>query len=376
MAGTSLRLESLHRRYGKVRAVDDLTLELPAGEFVTLLGPSGCGKTTTLNLIAGLDRADSGAIYLGQRNITRTPPNERGMAIVFQNYALYPHMSVFDNMAFSLKLQRRPRPEIRDRVRHTAELLGIGHLLDRRPGQLSGGQQQRVALGRAMVKRPSVFLLDEPFSNLDAALRARMRTEVKHLHQSLGTTSVFVTHDQEEAMTLSDRIAVMRDGRLVQYGTQHEVYSRPCDTYVATFLGKPRMSLLDGALHRDGDAVSFVAPGIRLDLGPAAAIGLRDGDWPRVAAGLRAEDVSLAGPAPDDTGTPGGAGPLTMPARVELLEPIGSDTFVELSVGEGATLVARVAPEHPVAVGDRVTAVVKPGRVHLFDLDSTQRIAG
>jgi multiple sugar transport system ATP-binding protein len=182
-------------------------------------------------------------------------------------------------------------------------------------------------------------------------------------------------------MTLSDRIAVMRDGRLVQYGTQHEVYSRPCDTYVATFLGKPRMSLLDGALQREGDAVSFVAPGVRLDLGPAAAIGLRDGDWPRVAAGLRAEDVSLAGPVPGGAGAsgpagaPGSTGPLTMPARVELLEPIGSDTFVELSVGEGATLVARVAPEHPVAVGDRVTAVVKPGRVHLFDLDSTQRIA-
>ncbi|MEV0129666.1 ABC transporter ATP-binding protein [Dactylosporangium sp. NPDC050688] len=362
MAGVSLRLESIYRRYGKVTAVNDLSLELPAGKFITLLGPSGCGKTTTLNLIAGLDQADGGSIHMGERDITRVPPNERGMAIVFQNYALYPHMSVFDNIAFGLRLQRRPKPEIQSRVRHTAELLAIEHLLDRRPGQLSGGQQQRVALGRAMVKRPAVFLLDEPFSNLDAALRARMRTEVKHLHQSLGTTSVFVTHDQEEAMTLSDLIAVMRDGKLVQYGTQHEVYGKPRDMYVATFLGKPRMSLIEGSLERHADEVVFTAPGLRLGLGTAASIGLHDGEWPRVAAGLRAEDVSLGAP-----------GALSFDAQVALLEPIGSDTFVELEVG-GATVVARVPPEDPVAVGDRVTAVIKPGRVHLFDLDSTERI--
>ena len=348
--GATLRLDSLVRRYGKTVAVDDLTLELPAGEFVTLLGPSGCGKTTTLNLIAGLDRADGGTIHLGERDITRVPPNERGMAIVFQNYALYPHMSVFDNMAFSLKLQKRPKAEIRARVGSVAEALAIGHLLDRRPGQLSGGQQQRVALGRAMVKRPAVFLLDEPFSNLDAALRARMRTEVKHLHQSLGTTSIFVTHDQEEAMTLSDRIAVMRDGKLVQYGSQSEVYARPCNTYVATFLGKPRMSLLEGSLEQHADGVTFAAKGIRLDLGQPGAIGLQ----PReagVTAGLRAEDVSLGEP-----------GPLSFPAVVRLLEPIGSDTFVELDAS-GAVVIARVAPDHPVAVGDRVTATVRPGRI-------------
>ena len=362
MAGATLRLESLYRRYGKVTAVDDLNLELPAGRFVTLLGPSGCGKTTTLNLIAGLERADGGTIHLGDRDITKVPPNERGMAIVFQNYALYPHMSVFDNMAFSLKLQHRPKAEIRSRVSRVAEALSIGHLLTRRPGQLSGGQQQRVALGRAMVKRPSVFLLDEPFSNLDAALRARMRTEVKHLHQSLGTTSVFVTHDQEEAMTLSDFIAVMRDGKLVQYGTQHEVYGTPCNTYVATFLGKPRMSLIEGELERGADGVAFVAPGVRLELGSEAGIGLADGDWPKVAAGLRAEDVSLGDP-----------GPLSFGATVQLLEPIGSDTFVELGVG-GAVVVARGAPDHKVAVGDTVHATVKPGRVHLFDVASTNRI--
>ena len=362
MAGTTLRLESIYRRYGKVTAVDDLSLELPAGKFVTLLGPSGCGKTTTLSVIAGLDRADGGSIYLGEKDITRTPPNERGMAIVFQNYALYPHMSVFDNLAFGLKLQRRPKPEVQARVRHTAEILGIDHLLERRPGQLSGGQQQRVALGRAMVKRPAVFLFDEPFSNLDAALRARMRTEVKRLHQSVGATSIFVTHDQEEAMTLSDLIAVMRDGKLVQYGTQREVYAKPSNIYVATFLGKPRMSLIEGALEQHADTVIFTAPGIRLDLGPASAIGLRPGNWPRVAAGLRAEDVSL-----------GSAGPLTFEATVGLQEPIGSDTFVELEAGESA-VVARIPPDHLVSTGERVTAIVKPGRVHLFDLETTARI--
>jgi multiple sugar transport system ATP-binding protein len=363
MSGASLRLESIYRRYGKVTAVDDLSLELPAGKFVTLLGPSGCGKTTTLSVIAGLDKADGGAIYLGDKDITKVPPNERGMAIVFQNYALYPHMTVFDNLGFGLRIQRRPKPEVEARVRHTAELLAIGHLLDRRPGQLSGGQQQRVALGRAMVKKPAVFLFDEPFSNLDAALRARMRTEVKRLHQTLGTTSVFVTHDQEEAMTLSDLIAVMRDGKLVQYGSQREVYAKPRNLYVATFLGKPRMSLVEGTLERHADTVVFTAPGgIRLDLGSAAAIGLRDGEWPRVAAGLRAEDVSL--------GVPGG---LSFDAKVGMQEPIGSDTFVELEVGT-STVVARIAPEHTAELGQRVTAVIKPGRVHLFDLDSTERI--
>src|SRR5688500_7690432 len=341
----SLRLDGLARNFGKVRALDELSLDIPQGAFVTLLGPSGCGKSTTLNLIAGLDQPDAGTVHLGGRDITSMPPNERRMAMVFQNYALYPHMTAFDNIAFSLKLQRRPKDEVQKRVTLVAEMLDIAHLMRRKPGQLSGGQQQRVALGRALVKEPLVFLLDEPFSNLDAALRSRMRTEVKHLHLRLGTTSVFVTHDQEEAMTLSDLIAVMRDGKLVQYGTQREVYSKPSNIYVATFLGKPRMSLVEGSLERHADAVIFTSPGIRLDLGSAASLGLRDGQWPRVAAGLRAEDVSL--------GIPGGAG-MSFEAKVGLQEPIGSDTFVELEVG-AATVVARIAPEHLVEDGERVT---------------------
>jgi multiple sugar transport system ATP-binding protein len=362
-----VRLDGVSRRYGAVRALDQLSLDLPDGKFITLLGPSGCGKSTTLSLIAGLDQPDEGSIYLGGRDITRVPPNERGMAIVFQNYALYPHMSVFGNLAFSLKLQRRTKSEIQHRVQEVAEILSIEHLLNRKPGQLSGGQQQRVAIGRALVKEPNVYLLDEPFSNLDAALRARMRTEIKRLHLSLGTTSIFVTHDQEEAMTLSDFVAVMREGRLVQYGTQNDVYFRPTNTYVATFLGKPRMSLIEGALERHEDAVEFVAPDLHLSLGTAAQLGLRNGKWDQVLAGVRAEDVSVV---PSANGSR-----LSFKAQVQLLEPMGSDTFVELVTGRN-TIMARVAPDLPLSVGDNVLAQLRAGRVHLFDAQSTERITG
>jgi multiple sugar transport system ATP-binding protein len=275
-------------------------------------------------------------------------------------------MTAFDNIAFSLKLQHRPKDEIQRRVRATAELLDIGHLLARKPGQLSGGQQQRVALGRALVKEPLIFLLDEPFSNLDAALRSRMRTEVKHLHLRLGTTSVFVTHDQEEAMTLSDLIAVMRDGHLVQFGTQHEVYRRPANTYVATFVGKPKMSLVEGELEHHDGSVEFVGQGIRIGLGAPAAIGLAGGARSGVALGVRAEDVriQLNGAA---------ATSRTFNATVGIMEPIGSDTFVELGVGP-ATIVARAAPDIDVSLGQEVRADVAPGRIHLFDLESGQRI--
>ena len=277
MADIALRLEGVSRFFGTVKAVDNLSIDIPSGAFVSLLGPSGCGKSTTLNLIAGLDRLDEGRILLGDQDITETPPNERRMAMVFQNYALYPHLTAYDNIAFGLKLQHRPKDEIRTRVNAVAEALDIAHLMKRKPGQLSGGQQQRVALGRAMAKDPLVFLLDEPFSNLDAGLRSRMRTEVKHLHLKLGTTSVFVTHDQEEAMSLSDLIAVMRDGKVVQLGTAREVYRNPRDLYVATFVGKPKMSLVDGALERSNGEVMFVSPDLRIGLGSAAELGLQDG---------------------------------------------------------------------------------------------------
>ncbi len=367
MSDMALRLEHVSRHFGKVRAVDDLNLEIPSGTFVTLLGPSGCGKSTTLSMIAGLDRLDGGKILLGDQDITDTPPNERRMAMVFQNYALYPHMTAYDNIAFGLKLQHRPKAEVESRVKAVAESLDISHLLKRKPGQMSGGQQQRVALGRALVKEPVVFLLDEPFSNLDAGLRSRMRTEVKHLHLKLGTTSVFVTHDQEEAMSLSDFIAVMRDGKIVQFGPTREIYRRPRDLYVATFVGKPKMSLVDGELTSANGQVAFASADLRIELGTPAAIGLREGTYSRVALGVRAEDVRVrADGAPVDTAR-------SFSATVQLLEPIGSDTFVELAAGD-ATIVARVAPDAGLALGQTVTAELLPGRIHVFEREQGERI--
>ena len=366
MVAASLSLRGLTRLYGPVRAVDDLDLEVPEGAFVTLLGPSGCGKSTTLNLIAGLDEPTSGTILLGDRDVTAVPPNERRMAMVFQNYALYPSMTVFENIGFSLKLRKRPTAEINERVTAVAEMLDIGHLLHRKPAELSGGQQQRVALGRALVKQPLVFLLDEPFSNLDASLRARMRTEVKHLHLALGTTSVFVTHDQEEAMTLSDLICVMRDGKIIQSGSQSEIYTRPRNLYVAEFVGKPRMSIVNGSLEHGADGVTFVGQGLRIDLGPAAGIGLKDGQTSTVVLGVRAEDVLVS----TDTSTivaPGFA------AKVGLTEPVGSDTFVELEAGE-ASIVARVDPDLSLALDQPVSARLRRSAIHLFASDSGERL--
>jgi multiple sugar transport system ATP-binding protein len=367
MSDMALRLDHVSRYFGKVKAVDDLSLEIPAGTFVTLLGPSGCGKSTTLAMIAGLDQMDGGRIMLGDQDITRTPPNERRMAMVFQNYALYPHMTAYDNIAFGLKLQHRPKAEVDARVKAVAENLDISHLLKRKPGQMSGGQQQRVALGRALVKEPLVFLLDEPFSNLDAGLRSRMRTEVKHLHLKLGTTSVFVTHDQEEAMSLSDYIAVMRDGKIVQFGTTKDIHRHPRDLYVATFVGKPRMSLVDGELSTADGQVSFVSADLRVRLGAPGEIGLRDGTFTKVAMGVRAEDVRVwtSGAPPDPA--------RSFNATVQLLEPIGSDTFVELSAGD-ATIVARVPPDAGLTIGQTVTAELTSGRIHLFEREQGERI--
>ena len=365
--GMTLRLDSVSRHYGRVRAVDDLSLEVPARSFVTLLGPSGCGKSTTLSLIAGLERLDNGRVYLGDRDITDEPPNERRMAMVFQNYALYPHMNAFDNIAFGLKLQRRPKPEIRQRVTAIAEILGIEHLLGRKPGQLSGGQQQRVALGRALVKEPVVFLLDEPFSNLDAGLRARMRSEVKRLHLRLQTTSVFVTHDQEEAMTLSDLIAVMRDGKVVQYGSPREIYARPNSLYVASFVGKPSMSLVPATLELRDDELFLLGTNLRLRLGRPDEVLDGQASSREVIAGFRAENLRVVhGTVADPERVFGGV--------VQLIEPIGSDTFVELEAG-GATVVARVHPDESLEIGQTVNVSVDAASVHLFEPSAGARLS-
>src|SRR4051794_23321655 len=314
-------LEGVAKTFGTVQAVRDVSFAIEDRSFVTLLGPSGCGKTTTLNMIAGLEKITRGEIFLDDQRITDWAPHERSMAMVFQNYALYPHMNVYGNMAFSLKLSRRPKREIDERVRRVAKSLEIDHLLDRRVAQLSGGQQQRVALARAMVKEPKVFLFDEPLSNLDAALRTRMRSEIKKLHQQLRATSIFVTHDQEEAMMLSDYIAVMRDGQIVQYGPADEIYRRPQHLYVATFIGKPRMSPTEGHLRVSAGRISNESDDLRPSWPNATNNQAVAPLGAQAVVGIRAEDVHVA--AAD-----GASGTDKMVGEVGLREPLVSDSFV------------------------------------------------
>lgn len=356
-------LQHISKSFGMVQAVRDVSLEIADHAFVTLLGPSGCGKTTTLNLIAGLEKATRGDILLDGTRITDWAPHERGMAMVFQNYALYPHKNVFGNIAFALQLQKRPKTEIEERVKRVARALELEHLLERRVSQLSGGQQQRVALARAMVKEPKVFLFDEPLSNLDAALRTRMRIEIKKLHQQLHTTSIFVTHDQEEAMILSDYIAVMRDGIVVQYGPADDVYRKPSELYVGTFIGKPRMGTVEGRLQVRGGQAIFETEGLRLvwsSARPDIAI-----DQP-VTLGIRAEDLRLLAPGEP---TPGDG----FTSEVALLEPLGSDTFVEIMRG-AVSLTGRVEPDRRLKMGEAVTVQLPWKKLHFFEAGSGKRV--
>ncbi len=363
---SSVAIAGLSKAFGAVRAVRDFSLEIPEGSFVTLLGPSGCGKTTTLNLIAGLESPDGGSIVIDGVDVTDFAPHERGMAMVFQSYALYPHKNVFGNLAFSLQLAKVPRVEIDRRVREVADLLEIGALLDRRVGQLSGGQQQRVSLARALVKEPSVFLFDEPLSNLDAALRVRTRNEIKKLHQQLRTTSIFVTHDQEEAMVLSDLVAVMKDGIIEQAGTPDDIYQRPRSVDVATFVGKPRITVLPARLTVSGDEATLASDDLQLTV-PAASLRLEDSSGARdVQVGIRSEDVSVHW-----SSVPSGA----VPARVALVEPLGSDTFLELEIG-AASVTARVEAARRPAVGEQVSLTFRPEAIHLFDGSSGVRVNG
>ena len=359
-------LRGVAKSFGPVQAVREVSLEIPDHTFVTLLGPSGCGKTTTLNLIAGLEKVTRGQILMEDQDITNWAPHERGMAMVFQNFALYPHMNVYDNIAFALKLAKVPKAQIDQRVRRVAGLLELVPLLERRIAQLSGGQQQRVALARAMVKEPKVFLFDEPLSNLDAALRTRMRVEIKKLHQQLKATSIFVTHDQEEAMILSDFIAVMRDGKLVQYGPTDEIYRRPMHHYVATFIGKPRMSIIDGQLKTDASAgqLRFVADGLQFSWPLTNGAASKPIDAP-AQLGIRSEDVKLA--------SAGTAATDAFAGEVALLEPLGSDTYVELVRGPH-NLTVRVEPDRKLRMGEPVTVQLPRAKLHFFQTESGERI--
>jgi len=349
---------------GDIRAVSGFTLDVADGEFMVIVGPSGCGKTTTLRIIAGLEPPDTGKIYIGDKLVNALRPSDRNVAMVFQNYALYPHMTIRQNLAFPLKV-RPPRPtraQVAARVEKAAGLLGIEAILDRRPGSLSGGQCQRAALGRAIVRDPDVFLLDEPLSNLDSPERLRMRTEVKRLFAGLGATCIFVTHDQAEAMSLGDRICVMRDGAVRQVGPPLEVYERPVNRFVAGFLGMPPMNFLAGRLQLDSSSATFITAGAALKLPPqfkAVLSGYNNSD---VLLGVRPENISSAACSkPADN---------TIAATVELIEPVGSGKYVHLAARDGAGFIARFDPHTEIHVDQEVAVCLDIERIHIFELSA------
>ncbi|WP_448188058.1 ABC transporter ATP-binding protein [Azospirillum sp. sgz301742] len=355
----SVDIRNVRKFYGGLEVIHGIDVDIGDEEFVVLVGPSGCGKSTLLRMIAGLEQISDGEIVIGGRVVNQMPPKERDIAMVFQNYALYPHMNVFDNMAFSMKLRKAPADEIKRRVEQASDILDLGPYLGRYPRQLSGGQRQRVAMGRAIVRDPQVFLFDEPLSNLDAKLRVQMRTEIKALHQRLRTTSVYVTHDQIEAMTMADRIVVMHDGNVEQIGTPLELYDRPANLFVAGFIGSPAMNLFRGTLRREDGRVWVVTPDT-LVLEADQGVGGRDGQ--EVVYGIRPGHLRIA----SDAG-PG------LPAEVEVIEPTGDNTLVFCKVG-GTVACAATTDRHPLHPGERLRLVPKADAGHVFDAGTGQRL--
>ena len=372
----SLSLRNVYKRYpGGVTAVSDFNLEIADKEFIILVGPSGCGKSTTLRMVAGLEEISDGEIYIGDRLVNDVAPKDRDIAMVFQNYALYPHMTVFDNMAFGLKLRKTPKDEIKRRVEEAARILDISHLLERKPKALSGGQRQRVALGRAIVREPKVFLLDEPLSNLDAKLRAQMRTEISKLHQRLGTTFIYVTHDQTEAMTMGTRIVVMKSGLIQQVDTPNNLYLYPCNLFVAGFIGSPQMNFIDAKLLKEGEdfIVEFGSEDTKTRAGVKYRVKLpasknKDGalnDYvgKDVIMGIRPEDVhneaDLIAAHPDGV----------VEADVEVTELMGAENYLYMNC-EGQAINARVSPTNTARPGDHITIAFETPKIHLFDKDT------
>ncbi|MBK6395491.1 MAG: sn-glycerol-3-phosphate ABC transporter ATP-binding protein UgpC [Betaproteobacteria bacterium] len=346
-------IASVQKHFGSTHVIRGVDVSIADGEFCVLVGPSGCGKSTLLRMIAGLEEIGGGEIRIGDRVVNRVPPKERDVAMVFQNYALYPHMTVRDNMSFALMLAKTPKDEIARKVDRAAEILGLGVLLDRYPRQLSGGQRQRVAMGRAIVRDPQVFLFDEPLSNLDAKLRVAMRTEIRELHQRLKTTSIYVTHDQIEAMTMADKIVVMRDGIVEQIGAPLELYDHPANTFVAGFIGSPAMNMLAGVAR---------GPSVSLASGTSVPAPLAAGDGREVLYGIRPEHLALGDPA------------IGLPAEVVVVEPTGADTQVVCRVGT-QDVIAMLRDRVACRPGDRVGLMPDASRAHLFDAGSGARLA-
>jgi multiple sugar transport system ATP-binding protein len=355
-----LVLANLGRNFGSVEAVKDVSLSIHDGEFVVFVGPSGCGKTTTLRMIAGLEEITSGQIYLDGRLLNDVLPAERDIAMVFQNYALYPHMTVYGNMAFGLKMRGVAKADIKARVGRAADILAISHLLDRYPKELSGGQRQRVAVGRAIVRNPRVFLFDEPLSNLDAKLRAQTRVELLKLHRQLSATSVYVTHDQIEAMTMGDRIVIMLDGAVQQVGAPMDIYQKPANRFIAGFIGSPPMNFVSARLVLEGAQLALRGQGflIPFPADKAARLGRMPGE--EVLVGIRPENLLLIPPAP-------ACGPLR--AQIEIVEAVGPDIYLNFTQA-GTPMTARVEATANIKVGQEVVLYPDPERIHLFDPQS------
>ena len=350
-----VKLDRINKRFGTVHVLKDVDLIFPSRKFVTLLGPSGCGKTTLLRMIAGLEEVTQGAIRFGGRDVTKLAPRDRNIAMVFQSYALYPQMTVRKNLGYGLRVRKTPKTEIDLMVGRVAKILEIDHLLDRKPGQLSGGQRQRVALGRAMVRKTDIFLMDEPLSNLDAKLRVTMRGELRKFHLDLNATTIYVTHDQLEAMTMSDYIAVMHQGVLQQFGTPEEIYNKPANLFVASFIGSPPMNFLTGAI----DGTNIVVNGIALKL-PSHATVLSGRE---LQLGIRPQDLML-------TDQKSGS----LPGTVSLVELLGSEKLIEVELEGGNHVTVQVNADHNAKVRETVHVRLKPDRVHLFDRESGEAV--
>jgi len=349
----AVEIVGVSKRYGAVTALDSVNLDIEPGEFLVLLGPSGCGKTTLLKIVAGLEEPTDGEVYIGGRLANYLRPKARDVAMVFQNYALYPHMTVETNLAFPLRMRGAPKPEVSQRVSEVSALLGLGDQLAKYPDQLSGGQRQRVALGRAIIREPVAFLMDEPLSNLDALLRVQMRTELLRLHRRVGKTTVYVTHDQVEAMTMADRIVVLRDGVVQQVGATAEVYRQPANRFVATFVGSPPMNLFDGRLASSNGGQVFEGP-MTIALPVSRPVTQPDGV---ITLGIRPEDVELTRESE----------PGAVLAVVELVESIGADSYVSVKFASGAGAIIRIGPETLLAEGDRIWLRFSPSGIRVFD---------
>ena len=374
----SLSLRHIFKKYpGGVTAVSDFNLEIRDKEFIVFVGPSGCGKTTTLRMIAGLEEISEGELFIEDRLVNDVAPKDRKIAMVFQNYALYPHMTVFENMAFGLKLNKTPKEEIKRRVEEAARILDITHLLDRKPKALSGGQKQRVALGRAIVRNPKVFLLDEPLSNLDAKLRATMRTELTKLHKRIGTTFIYVTHDQVEAMTMATRIVVMKDGFIQQVDTPQHLYDNPCNIFVAGFIGTPQMNFINGAIVKKGEDLFFEFGGgnsLKLPAEKANNEALREYIGQEVVAGLRPEAIF------DDPMQISLKADSLVETDVDVTELMGAEIYLYLSVpqedefADPINLTARVSSRSTSRAGDKIKVAFDMSRMHFFDKDTEKCI--